>query len=83
MQEKLEVALKALNYKVRYEKGSFKSGYCVIEDQKVVVVNKFYPLESKVLALSEILKELQPDPQALDEATLKLLDKLNAPQPQS
>jgi hypothetical protein len=76
MQERLEAALKALDYKVRYEKGSFKSGYCLIEDQRIVVVNKFYPLESKVATLAEILRDIHPDMAQDDPALAKLIQQL-------
>ena len=74
--EKLEALFKVLDYKVRYEKGSFKSGYCMIEDQKVVVINKFFPLESKVNVLVEILKSIEFDVAALDESQRKLVQKV-------
>lgn len=77
MQDKLEAALKALDYKVRYEKGSFKSGYCVIEAQRVVVVNKFYPLESKVATLAEILRDIHPTLAEDDPALAKLVQQLS------
>lgn len=76
LQEKLEALLKVLDFKVRYEKGSFKSGYCIIEDQKVAVVNKFFPLESKVNALMEIVQQIEVDEQLLDEGQRKLLHKV-------
>lgn len=75
LQEKLEDLFKALNFKVRYEKGSFKSGYCLIEDQNVVVINKFFPMESKVAALMEILRQVVVDESQLEEAERKLLHK--------
>ena len=56
--EKLELVLKALHYKVRYEKGNFKTGACLIENSRVIVVNKFSNLESKILALAELLQTL-------------------------
>ncbi|MBL0054097.1 MAG: hypothetical protein IPP29_22730 [Bacteroidetes bacterium] len=43
---------------MRYEKGNFKSGYCVLETKKVVVVNKFVTLENKINTLVEILNLL-------------------------
>ncbi|MFN8398235.1 MAG: hypothetical protein U0176_26735 [Bacteroidia bacterium] len=76
LQEKLEDLFKALNFKVRYEKGSFKSGYCIIEDQNVVVINKFFPMESKVAALIEILRQVEVDETELEEAERKLLHKV-------
>ena len=32
--KKLEELLKEQGYDVRYEKGNFKSGFCVLEDKK-------------------------------------------------
>lgn len=75
LQEKLEDLFKALNFKVRYEKGSFKSGYCIIEDQNVVVINKFFPMESKVAALMEILRQVEVDDSHLEEPERKLLHR--------
>lgn len=54
--KKLEEVFTENGYKVRYEKGNFKSGYCIIEDKKVVVVNKFAVIESRIATMIEILK---------------------------
>jgi hypothetical protein len=77
LQEKLEEVFKALGYKVRYEKGNFKSGYCLIEDQNIVVINKFFPVESKVNTLMEILRSIDVDSSLLDSSQQKLLVKIN------
>lgn len=76
LQEKLEALMKALDFKVRYEKGNFKSGYCIIEEQNVAVINKFFPMESKVGALVEILRSIEVDEARLDETQRKLLHKV-------
>ena len=60
-QEKLEHLFEMLGYKVRYEKGNFKSGACVLEDKKVVVVNKFATIDNKINSLLEILHQIEPD----------------------
>ncbi|MEM7039380.1 MAG: hypothetical protein AAF570_20575 [Bacteroidota bacterium] len=77
LQQKLEDIFKALEYKVRYEKGNFKSDYCLIEDQNIVVINKFYPLESKINALIEILRNIEPDFEKLDASQTKLVRKIS------
>jgi len=59
--EKLEFLLIAMDYKIRYEKGNFKTGYCLMEHTKMVVVNKFSNLESKIAALVELIKALEID----------------------
>jgi hypothetical protein len=56
--KKLEETLKEYAYEVRYEKGNFRSGYCVLEARKVVMINKFSTLESRIQALIEIIQQL-------------------------
>ena len=65
--EKLEQLLKTLNYKVRYEKGNFKTAACVLESSRVIVVNKFSNLESKILSLATLLQTLEAEETLLDE----------------
>jgi hypothetical protein len=55
---KLEDLFSESDYILRYEKGNFKSGYCIINETRVVVVNKFYSLEGKVNCLLDIIKSV-------------------------
>jgi len=54
----LEVLLKEQDWIVRYERGNFQSGSCLIKEKKMVVINKFVPLEQKVQALIGIVLSL-------------------------
>ena len=65
--DKLEHLLKALNYKVRYEKGNFKTGACVLENSRVIVVNRFSNLESKIIALASLIQTLETEEPLIDE----------------
>ena len=65
---KLEFFLKENFYEVRYEKGNFRSGYCILEDKKVVVVNKFATVESRIQALYEISQTLLKQGKILHDA---------------
>jgi hypothetical protein len=65
--DKLELLLKALDYKIRYEKGIFKTGACVLESSQVIVVNKFSNLENKIIALAGLVQTLESDEALLDE----------------
>lgn len=47
-----------LGASVRFEKGDFKGGYCILNDNKVIVVNKMANLQRKIMILSAALKEL-------------------------
>ena len=61
--DKLENLFASSEYILRYEKGNFKSGYCVLKENNVVIVNKYFPLEGKINALIDILNELNFNPQ--------------------
>ncbi|EMS33650.1 hypothetical protein C943_04529 [Mariniradius saccharolyticus AK6] len=56
--DKLENLFASSEYILRYEKGNFKSGYCVLKENKIVIINKYYTLEGKINALVDIIKEL-------------------------
>lgn len=43
---------------VRFERGDFKGGYCLLEDSKVVVINKLSNTQKKVMTLAAALSEL-------------------------
>ena len=65
--EKLEQLLFAMGFKVRYEKGNFKTGACLLEHNRVIVVNKFSNLEGKIAALVTLIKQTNPDENLLDD----------------
>ena len=72
--KKLEDLLKENNYDVRYKKGNFRSGYCIVEDKNVVVVNKFATVESRIQALFEIAQILLSQGRLLND-TQKIILK--------
>lgn len=75
-QLKLEEMIAESDYTLRYEKGNFKSGYCVLKDQKIMIINKFYTTEGKINALLEILKGVALDTTRFSEKSLKLYEEL-------
>jgi len=74
--EKLERILDESGYILRYERGTFQSGYCILEEKKVVVLNKFLQLEGKISTMMDIIPQLQIDAQALTPESKKLYDDL-------
>jgi len=78
--KKLEELMGELRYTVRYEKGNFNSGYCIVQDSKVAVVNKFYDTDGRINVLLEILAELDPNPEQLSESARKLLKAIHKQQ---
>jgi hypothetical protein len=73
--KKLEEVFDELDYAVRYEKGNFQSGYCIVENRRVAVVNKFFDTEARINCLLEILSQLDFDPQNLSETSRELIQK--------
>ncbi|GAB2539321.1 hypothetical protein [Rufibacter soli] len=62
---RLEDIFAESEYMLRYEKGTFKSGFCLLKDTKVAVVNKYFPLEGKINCLVEILRAVDISPENL------------------
>jgi hypothetical protein len=76
--DKIEKILEEAEYVVRYERGTFQSGYCILEDRKVVVLNKFLQTEGRINTLFDIIPQLTLNPDALTPETRKLyLEVLN------
>lgn len=78
---KLEDIFAESEYMLRYEKGNFKAGYCVLKEMKVVVVNKYYALEGKINCLYEILRNLSINPETLSEKNRQFYAELLKSEP--
>ncbi|MDB5120399.1 MAG: hypothetical protein JWN56_1617 [Sphingobacteriales bacterium] len=64
---KLEQVLEALQYKVRYDKGNFKTGACIVEKSKIIVINKFSSIESRIISIIELIKTVNAEEHLLNE----------------
>ncbi|MFB5944390.1 hypothetical protein [Albibacterium profundi] len=71
--QKLEELLRIKNYKIRYEKGNFKSGTCTLLQDKILVVNKFSDLEVKINSIAELTASLDFSVVVLNEKQKKFL----------
>lgn len=74
---KLEDVFAESDYVLRYEKGNFKSGYCVLKDTKIAIINKYYTTEGKIHCLIDILKSIELDRNLLSDKNTKLLVELS------
>ena len=61
--DKIEAILDEAEYVLRYERGNFQSGYCILEQKKVVVLNKFLQLEGRISTLIDLIPQLKVDPE--------------------
>ncbi len=69
--KKLESLFEVLQYTVRYEKGNFNAGYCIVKDKKIAIINKFYDTEGRINCLLDILQTVEVDDSLLEEKSLK------------
>lgn len=70
--DKLEAIVEEAGYVLRYERGTFQSGYCVLEEKKVVVLNKFLQTEGRINTLIDLIPQLEIDTEQLSEESKKL-----------
>ena len=82
--DKLETITEEAGYVLRYERGTFQSGYCILEEKKVVVLNKFLQTEGRINTLIDLIPQLDIDTEKLTEESkrvyLDIVSKLEAEQ---
>jgi hypothetical protein len=80
--DKLEAIPEQAGYVLRYERGTFQSGYCILEQKKVVVLNKFLQTEGRINTLLDLIPQLEINTDLLTEESKKMyfdiLSKLEA-----
>jgi hypothetical protein len=76
--EKIEQLFGELGYTVRYERGSFQSGYCLVHQQRIVVINKFFETEARINTLLEILDTLSVDTASLSPTSQQTYEKIHS-----
>ena len=74
--QKLEVLFQELGYVIRYEKGNFNSGYCIVEDRNIVIINKFFETDARINTLLDILQNVDFDAGVLSEKSAKFHQRI-------
>jgi hypothetical protein len=73
---KIEKLIEEADYIIRYERGTFQSGYCILEQGKVIVLNKFLQTEGRINTLIELLPLLKLEPTHMLPDNRKLYEEL-------
>ncbi len=76
--EKIEKVISEEDYVLRYERGTFQSGYCILEEKKVVVLNKFLQLEGRINTLIDLIPQLKIDAANLTPESCKVFEDVLA-----
>ncbi len=76
--DKLEAIVEETGYVLRYERGTFQSGFCILELKKVVVLNKFLQVDSRINTMLDLIPQLEIKTDLLSESSKKMYEKISA-----
>ncbi len=74
--DKLEHILTESSYVIRYERGTFQSGWCLLEQKKIVVLNKFLDTEGRINTLLDLIPQVRIDFDKLTLESQKLFESI-------
>lgn len=73
---KLEDLFRELKITIRYEKGNFQSGYCIVTGKNIVIINRFFEVEARINTLMDILEHNHISTEGLSAESTEWLDKM-------
>jgi len=65
--EELEKFVRGLGITLRYERGDFEGGYCVLKEQGMIVINKLANTQKRISLLAQSIMEIGVDEKLMDE----------------
>ncbi len=71
--KKIEEIFTSNDFVIRYERGQFQSGYCILRDKKIIIINKFFKEKGRIESLLDITQLTELDKSKINEEGLKLL----------
>ena len=74
MFQEFEQIAEQLNIRIMQEKGNFNGGYCLLEEKRIIVVNKQQPIEQRVWALAQAFAKLDTSKIYLKPAIREIIE---------
>ncbi len=74
--DKIEKIAEEVGYVIRYERGNFQSGYCILQAKKVIVLNKFFQTEGRINTLIDLMPQLDINFDALTLESQKMYEEV-------
>jgi hypothetical protein len=74
--DKIERIAEEAGYVIRYERGNFQSGYCILQAKKVIVLNKFFQTEGRINTLVDLMPQLDIHFDALTHESQKMYEEV-------
>jgi hypothetical protein len=72
--EELRETVEQLGYRLRYEKGDFNGGSCILREQRLLIVNKRFHIDKKIAVVARALSDLGVDAIFVKPAVRELID---------
>ncbi len=77
LMQELRALANEMGATVRFERGDFKGGYCILKESKVIVINKLATLQRKVTILATALNELGIDKIYLTPKLREIIEEMD------
>jgi hypothetical protein len=74
--DKIEKIAEESGYIIRYERGTFQSGYCILQAKKVIVLNKFFQVEGRINTFIDLIPQLDINFDLLTHESQKMYDEV-------
>jgi hypothetical protein len=74
--DKIEQVAEEAGYIIRYERGNFQSGYCILQAKRVIVLNKFFQTEGRINTLIDLMPQLDINFDALTLESQKMYEEI-------
>jgi hypothetical protein len=74
--DKIERIAEEAGYVIRYERGNFQSGYCILQAKRVIVLNKFFQTEGRINTLIDLMPQLEISFDALTLESQKMYEEV-------
>jgi hypothetical protein len=72
--EELEKFVRGLGITLRYERGDFEGGYCVLKEQGMIVINKLANTQKRISLLAQSIMEIGVDEKLMDENIKSIIE---------
>lgn len=76
--DKIEKVVEEAGYVIRFERGTFQSGYCILQQRRVVVLNKFLQTEGRINTLIDLMPQLEVNIDLLTHESQKVYEEVMA-----
>ena len=76
--EELRETCEHLGYRLRYEKGDFDGGHCILREERLLVVNRRFSPDRKIATIARALGELGVDAIYIKPAIRELIEQERA-----